>query len=60
MPTPETIAVAVIVLAAAVYLVWMTVLKYRKRQTEEGPCSGCGCGRATQLTRRSGLGHRGP
>jgi hypothetical protein len=60
MLTQEKIAVAAIVLAAAVYLIRMAALKCRKRQAEEGPCNGCGCGRAIQITRSSGLGHRRP
>lgn len=39
----EKIAVAAAVLAAAVYLIRQTVLKYRRRR-DGGVCSGCGCG----------------
>lgn len=41
----EKIAIAAAILAAAVYLIRQTVLKYRKRR-DEGACSGCGCGKA--------------
>ena len=46
----EKIAVATIVLAAAVYLVRVTVAKHRARRAENS-CSGCGCGKAIGLTK---------
>jgi hypothetical protein len=56
----EKIAVAAAVTAAAIYLVRVTLLKYRKRRTEEGPCSGCGCGRTVQLAGRNAQDGRRP
>ena len=53
MLTHEKIAVAAIVLAAAVYIVRVTVAKYRKCRTE-GACAGCGCGKAIGLRNASG------
>jgi hypothetical protein len=50
----EKIAVAAIVLAAASYLVRVTVAKYRTRRSENA-CSGCGCGKAPHITKRNGL-----
>jgi uncharacterized membrane protein YdfJ with MMPL/SSD domain len=50
--TPEILAVAAIVLAAAVYLALLMVKKYRSRRSEHS-CSGCGCGKAIQLTGRN-------
>ncbi|MEI8313483.1 MAG: hypothetical protein WCH98_22265 [Verrucomicrobiota bacterium] len=50
MLVQENIAVAAIVLAAAVYLVRVTLAKYRARR-EETSCSGCGCGKALQITK---------
>ncbi|MEI6493636.1 MAG: hypothetical protein WCO94_13885 [Verrucomicrobiota bacterium] len=58
--TPEILAVAAIVLAAAVYLVLLTVKKYRARRAESS-CSGCGCGKSIQLTgRNTGQTHQYP
>ena len=48
----EKISVAAIVLAAAAYLVRMTVAKHRARR-EENACSGCGCGKAIALTKQN-------
>ncbi len=50
----EKIAVAAIVLAAAFYLIRVTAAKYRSRR-EENSCSGCGCGKALQITKRNDL-----
>ena len=50
----EKIAVAAIVLAAAAYIVRVTVAKYRARRAENS-CSGCGCGKAIGLTKTKGL-----
>ena len=48
----EDIAVAAIVLAAAVYLVRVTLAKYRTRRSENA-CAGCGCGKAIELKKRN-------
>jgi len=56
----EKIAVAAAVTAAAIYLVRLTFLKYRARRTDEGPCSGCGCGRAVRLAGRNAQDDRRP
>lgn len=52
MLTQEKFAVAAIVLAAAVYLVRVTVANHRKRHTE-GTCAGCGCGKTLQIVNRN-------
>ena len=44
----EKIAVAAVVLAAAFYLVRVTLAKFRARRSENA-CSGCGCGKALQV-----------